>query len=311
MFDIGFWELMIIGLVALLVVGGAIVFRHMPDSPDLARGLAGILVLATCLGIVSWLDDLYTLSPAPRFLAQFVAVALGISLLPANAPVFQGLLPVWADHLVAGFAWLWFINLTNFMDGSDGITAVETGCVGTGLALIFGLVLGGAVYAPLALTGAALAGASLGFLVWNRPPASVFMGDVGAVPLGFIMGWALLAAASQGHLAVGLILPLYYVSDASVTLIKRSLRRENILQAHRSHFYQIAIRGLEGKDGSKRTKAHWHILIVVLACNILLIDLAATSAALPAQTILVSIVAAVAILALLWYLASRKADPEP
>jgi UDP-N-acetylmuramyl pentapeptide phosphotransferase/UDP-N-acetylglucosamine-1-phosphate transferase len=297
-------------MIALLIAGGGIVFSQLSDSPDLARGLAGILMLATVLGIVSWADDLYGLSAAPRFFAQLVAVAAGIALLPENAPVFQGLLPVWADHLVAGFAWMWFINLTNFMDGTDGLTALETSSVGAGLAIIFGLVLTNSGLAPLALTGAALAGVSLGFFAWNRPPASVFMGDVGAIPLGFVMGWALLAAASQGFLAVGLILPLYYVSDASVTLIKRAVRREKILQAHRSHFYQQAARALEGPEGRKRTRAHWHLLIVILLCNVILIDMAATAAAVPAQTILLSVTAALVVVALLWYLATRKPDHD-
>jgi UDP-N-acetylmuramyl pentapeptide phosphotransferase/UDP-N-acetylglucosamine-1-phosphate transferase len=297
-------------MAALLVMGGGIAFSQISQNDELARGLFGILALATALGIVSWLDDLYTLPASPRFLTQIIAVALGISLLPDNAPVFQGLLPVWADHLAAGIAWLWFINLTNFMDGTDGITAVETGSVGIGLALIFGPVLAVPAFAPLAMTGAALAGVSIGFLVWNRPPASVFMGDVGAIPLGFVMGWALLVAATQGFLAVGLILPLYYVGDATITLFKRIFRREKIWQAHRSHFYQQAASALEGPDGVRRTKAHRHILIVIVACNIILIDMAATAAAIPAQTILLSITAVVAVAALLWYLASRKPDHE-
>jgi UDP-N-acetylmuramyl pentapeptide phosphotransferase/UDP-N-acetylglucosamine-1-phosphate transferase len=297
-------------IAALLVTGGGIVFHQMPGSPDLARGLAGVLILASCLGIVSWADDLYTLRPAPRFTAQFIAVALGLSLLPEDAFVFQGLLPGWLDRLLAGFAWLWFINLTNFMDGTDGITAAETGSIGAGLAIIFGLVLVNPVYLPIALTGAALAGASLGFFAWNRPPASVFMGDVGSIPLGFLLGWVLLASASQGYLAVGLILPLYYVADASLTLIKRTWRGEKILEAHRSHFYQQAVSALEGPKGKRRTRAHWHILIVITFFNIILIDMAATLAALPAQTILLSVTAMLAVGVLLWYLASRKADHD-
>jgi UDP-N-acetylmuramyl pentapeptide phosphotransferase/UDP-N-acetylglucosamine-1-phosphate transferase len=293
-------------IAALLLVGGGIIFSQMPENGDMAKGLAGALFLAACLGIVSWLDDRYTLPPAPRFLSQIIAVAAGISLLPQDTLVFQDLLPAWVDHLIAGIAWLWFINLTNFMDGTDGITAVETGSVGAGLAIVFGLVLGNSDYAPLALVGAALAGVSLGFFIWNRPPASVFLGDVGAIPLGFIMGWALLVSASQGFLAVGLILPLYYTADATVTLFKRLFRGEKIWRAHRSHFYQQAVQALEGPDGARRTKAHRHILIVIVLCNIVLIDLAATLAAIPAQTILLSIIAAVVVIALLWYLATRK-----
>jgi len=298
-----------IGVVAaLLLVGGGLVFSQIMTQGDLARGLLGTLTLATCLGMISWLDDLYTLSPAPRFIAQIIAVTLGLGLLPEEALVFQGLLPVWADQLLAGFLWLWFVNLTNFMDGIDGITAAETGSIGAGLALAFGLSASAAVF-PLALTGAALAGVSLGFYVWNRPPARVFLGDVGAVPLGFVLGWVLLAAAAQGYWAIALILPLYYLADATLTLIKRIWRREKIWQAHRSHFYQQAIQVLEGPEGATRTSAHRHVVGVIVVCNIVLIGLATVAILLPGQTFLLTVIAGVAVAALLWYLATRKPEP--
>ena len=295
-------------IAALLVMGGAIVFSQLPEQGDLARGLLGTLALAVVLGLISWLDDLYSLSPAPRFAAQIIAVGLGVTLLPNDMMVFQGLLPVWADHLLAGFLWLWFVNLTNFMDGIDGITATETGSIGLGLALVFGLILNSSDFTLLALSGAALAGVSLGFYAWNRPPAKVFMGDVGSVPLGFVLGWVLLSTAAQGFWAVALILPLYYLADATLTLIKRISRREKIWQAHRSHFYQQAVQVFEGPDGASRTPAHRHILAVIALCNLILIGLAVVAATKPDQSFLLLLAATLAVGLLLWYLASRKRD---
>src|SRR4029077_7185531 len=106
-----------------------------------------------------------------------------------------------------------------FMDGIDGITGVETLTVSLGLMALGLLVdMPGPVEAVYA---AALAGGALGFLAHNWPPARLFMGDVGSVPLGFLLGFLLLAAADAGFWAVALLLPLYYWADATLTLLHR------------------------------------------------------------------------------------------
>jgi UDP-N-acetylmuramyl pentapeptide phosphotransferase/UDP-N-acetylglucosamine-1-phosphate transferase len=93
----------------------------------------------------------------------------------------------------------------------------------------------------LALGGAAaLLGAILGFAPFNKPVARVFLGDVGSLPIGLVLGWLLLRLAADGHLAAAVILPLYYLADATITLIRRVIRREPFWQAHRQHFYQRA-----------------------------------------------------------------------
>ena len=203
---------------------------HGPPPPGLALVLAGAVVLAG----LSWLDDMRGLPAALRFAVQAAAVALGVVGLGDGGPVFQGLLPPWLDRLAAGFVWLWFVNLFNFMDGIDGITGVETLSLALGLALCLALVGGQPFALGLALL---LAGATAGFLPWNWAPAKIFLGDVGAVPLGYLLGWLLLAAAGQGLWAVALILPLYYLADATLTLLKRGLRGEKVWRAHRDHAY--------------------------------------------------------------------------
>jgi UDP-N-acetylmuramyl pentapeptide phosphotransferase/UDP-N-acetylglucosamine-1-phosphate transferase len=90
------------------------------------------------------------------------------------------------------------------------------------------------------LVAAALCGALLGFAPFNRPVAKVFLGDVGSLPIGLLLGWCLLHLAWQGHVAAALLLPLYYLLDATWTLLRRILRREPFWAAHRSHFYQRA-----------------------------------------------------------------------
>ena len=91
-----------------------------------------------------------------------------------------------------------------------------------------------------ALLASALLGAMIGFAPFNRPVARLFLGDVGSLPIGLLLGWLLLHSPARGHLAAALILPLYYLADATVTLARRIARGEPFWQAHRTHFYQRA-----------------------------------------------------------------------
>jgi UDP-N-acetylmuramyl pentapeptide phosphotransferase/UDP-N-acetylglucosamine-1-phosphate transferase len=172
------------------------------------------------------------------------------------------LLPELADRLVAGLAWIWFINLFNFMDGIDGIAGVEAACIGAGL---FVVLQGLGSPAGLGLIALATAGAALGFLWWNWQPARIFLGDVGSVPLGYLLGWLLLSAAAAGAWAPALILPLYYLADASLTLVRRLLRGERIWHAHRQHAYQRAVQG---------GMSHAQTVRIIAAGNLALIGLA-------------------------------------
>ena len=231
---------------------------------------AGVALLAAGLSIVSWLDDLRSLPAWLRLAAHLVAAAIGLSFLPGADAVFQGLLPPLFDRMATALLWVWFVNLFNFMDGIDGITGVETASVGIGMALV---VLSGAGDADgsavLALT---LAAGMLAFLCWNWHPAQLFLGDVGSVPLGYLLGWMLLGLAGKGLWAPALILPLYYLADATITLGRRVLRRERVWEAHRQHFYQRAL----GTDGN-----HAAVARLVLAADTLLIVLALLALAQP------------------------------
>ena len=163
--------------------------------------------------------------------------ALGLVGIGDVGPVFQGLVPPLVDRLAAGFLWLWFLNLYNFMDGIDGITGTESIALGLGIGLV--AWLSGSAEGLVALPLLLAAGAA-GFLIWNWAPAKLFIGDVGSVPLGYLLGWLLLLLAADGHWASAAILPLYYLADASYTLIRRALRGEPFWRAHRQHFYQRA-----------------------------------------------------------------------
>lgn len=255
-----------------------------------------VLALALVLAVLSWFDDLGGLPVVLRFGAHIVAVALGLATLPDDARVLQGLLPFWPDRAFALLAWVWFLNLFNFMDGIDGISGAETAGIGVGLVLVATAAGGGA--AP-ALLAAALAGAAIGFLWWNWHPARIFLGDVGSVPLGFLLGWLLLQTAAAGSWAAALLLPLYYLADATVTLARRAARGERVWQAHRSHFYQQAAR---------RLGSHAAVVIRLIILNAGLIALAMAATAVPALAAPAAIAGAAATAVLLWYFADKPGD---
>ncbi len=224
----------------------------------LGMALSGQLIVmagAFALLILSWRDDRASLPARLRLLVHVAAVAAGLWALPDHQFVFQGLLPFWADRLLAAILWVWFLNLYNFMDGIDGITGVETLCLSAGLMLL----------SPATEQSAVLAGAAIGFLIWNWHPAKIFLGDSGSVPLGYLLAWLLLRLAAQGMWAAALILPAYYLADATITITKRALRGEKIWQAHRQHFYQRAVQG---------GASHARVALLVLLSDVALIEAA-------------------------------------
>ena len=247
---------------------------------------------------MSWLDDRFGLSPGTRLVVQALCVAGGLAALPGGGAVFQGLLPPWLDLIVSGIAWLWFVNLFNFMDGIDGIAGSEAVAIGGGVALL-AVLEPGAVGLGAGLLAATLAAASLGFLWWNWQPARLFMGDVGSVPLGYLLGWLLLALAAAGFWAPALILPLYFLADASWTLARRLARGAKIWQAHREHFYQRAVQA---------GRSHAWVVRRVVVADLALVGLAAWAAS---GMTWPALAAAAAVVALLLADLSRPAKATP
>jgi UDP-N-acetylmuramyl pentapeptide phosphotransferase/UDP-N-acetylglucosamine-1-phosphate transferase len=129
------------------------------------------------------------------------------------------------------------VNLVNFMDGIDWMTVAEVVPLSASVVLL-GWLAG--VPPPAILLAIALMGAMLGFAPFNKPVARLFLGDVGSLPIGLLLGWLLLQLARRGEPAAALLLPLYYLADASITLMRRMAAGEPFWQAHRSHFYQRA-----------------------------------------------------------------------
>ena len=277
--------------VLLAIVGGVVaLFVLQSEMPD-----SFIPVCAVTFGIAAFLfmDDLRGLSIKWRFLAQITAVIVGLMLFPAEGYVFQGMLPSWADKILTGILWVGFINLYNFMDGIDGITSMETIAIAIGIAFI--AVISPHFDAEYATISMVFVAAILGFLLWNWHPARIFLGDVGSVGLGYIIGWLLLQLAISGHWVAALVLPGYYLADGGITLLKRILNKEKFWQAHSKHYYQQAVRGGRSPQA---------VVASITLVNILLIAGAVTSlywtGVVESIVLLASNVGAV--LLLLWYL---------
>jgi UDP-N-acetylmuramyl pentapeptide phosphotransferase/UDP-N-acetylglucosamine-1-phosphate transferase len=174
-------------------------------------------------------------------------------------------LPYWLERALLGLGILWFVNLANFMDGIDWMTVAEVVPLSAGLVL-FGFI--GAFPRDATVMALAVCGALIGFAPLNRPVARLFLGDVGSLPIGLLLGWLLVVLAGSGHVVAALLLPLYYLADATITLLRRLAHGEPILQAHRGHFYQRAM------DGGFSV---YQIVGRVFLLNIALFALAATT----------------------------------
>lgn len=199
------------------------------------------------IALLGFLDDHQHIPARWRLLGHVVGAVWALYWLGGMPPV--ELLGVkrdlgWAGHLLAVLGLVWLLNLYNFMDGIDGIASIETISVCLGGIVLY-WVSGNVqlMWVPLAL-----AVAVLGFLYWNFPPASIFMGDAGSGFLGIALGvMALQAAWISPELLWGwLILLGVFIVDATLTLLHRVVRGERVYEAHRSHAYQYASRCFGG-----------------------------------------------------------------
>lgn len=216
------------------------------------RLIWGYLAGAILIAVISWLDDLYSISFIWRFLVHSVAAALVIY----DAGFWQNIyIPVVGVNIglgvvgaVLAFFWIvWLTNAYNFMDGIDGISGVQALTAGLGW-LLLGYLIG---FPTVYFYGGILAFSSLGFLIHNWPPAKIFLGDVGSAFLGFSFAVMPFLAGSEhsGKAAplpvIALLLVWYFVFDTVVTFFSRLFRRHRVWEPHREHLYQkLIISGL-------------------------------------------------------------------
>ncbi|WP_144967243.1 glycosyltransferase family 4 protein [Pseudomonas sp. DE0010] len=222
--------------------------------------LVGILGAGGLVAVIGFMDDHGHIAARWRLLGHFAAAAWGLAWLGGLPPISVFGWPLHALWLAAplGLLYLvWLLNLYNFMDGIDGIASIEAICVCLGGTVLFWLAgAPGAAWLPLLL-----AATVTGFLIWNFPPARIFMGDAGSGFLGIVLGLlAIVAGWIDPLLFWGwLILLGVFVVDATFTLARRLLRGERVYEAHRSHAYQHA---------SRRHGRHRPVSLAVAAINL-------------------------------------------
>jgi UDP-N-acetylmuramyl pentapeptide phosphotransferase/UDP-N-acetylglucosamine-1-phosphate transferase len=224
----------VIAATIVVTIGAAGVLGELSSAA--AVEVLTVLAATAFIAVVGGIDDVRPMPVAPRLMLQVLAIALVIAAMPADLRVVPSI-PWWSERLCLLVALAWFVNLVNFMDGIDWMTVAEV------VPLTATIVLLGqpaAVPPPSTILAVALLGAMLGFAPFNKPVAKLFLGDVGSLPIGLLLGWLLLQLARDGQPAAALLLPLYYLADASVTLVRRIAAGEPFWQAHRSHFYQRA-----------------------------------------------------------------------
>lgn len=239
-------------LLALLILG----FTGVESWPVLTAYLGA----GTLIAVIGFMDDHGHIAARWRLLGHFLAAVWALFWLGGFAPLSVMGMSInlgWIGSILAVFYLVWMLNLYNFMDGIDGIASVEAISSCLVLSLIY--VLGGdaqLIWAPLLLSMAVA-----GFLVWNFPPAKIFMGDAGSGFLGIILGCLAIQAGWAGseYFFAWLIMLGVFIVDATFTLIRRLVRGDKVYEAHRSHAYQFA---------SRAVGSHKPVTFAVIAINV-------------------------------------------
>jgi UDP-N-acetylmuramyl pentapeptide phosphotransferase/UDP-N-acetylglucosamine-1-phosphate transferase len=220
-------------IAATLLAAGAVIAYAGKIDQTIPVPLFGATMFLAFVGLA---DDIKSIPIWPRLALQAIAVGGVVFTAGADLRIVPAC-PFWIERGLLLLAGLWFVNLVNFMDGLDWMTVAEAVPITAALVLLGSL---GELPASVTIVAAALGGAMAGFAPFNRPVAKIFLGDVGSLPIGLLLGWCLLQLAYHQNIVAALLLPLYYLADATLTLLRRLARREPFWTAHRTHFYQRA-----------------------------------------------------------------------
>jgi UDP-N-acetylmuramyl pentapeptide phosphotransferase/UDP-N-acetylglucosamine-1-phosphate transferase len=224
----------IVGAI-ILVTCGTFLVLDLPSGFFWTFLIVAAAVIA--LAVVGAVDDIRPLPAVPRLVLQVIAVAAVV--LVSGVRILPDWVPLGIEQAILILGGVWFVNLVNFMDGLDWITVAEMVPI-TAFIVFATLCALTSTPVPIAFVAAALCGALLGFAPFNKPVARLFLGDVGSLPIGLLVGWMLLELAGTGAVVAAILLPLYHLMDATITLVRRLARGEKVWEAHRSHFYQQA-----------------------------------------------------------------------
>lgn len=222
--------------IALASIAGGFAFAS-------SGGFLPVLFLVAFIAALGFLDDLSDLSPAIRFPLQAVIFAALIWILEPMPPMLLGFGLAFSGWLLTAallVAGLWWLNLFNFMDGIDGIAGSQAVLLLVCGATLWGLGDANAGTSPVFWFMLVSAAATFGFLMRNWPPAKIFMGDAGSNSVALLIFFAALWTISKDDMSYQswLIIAAVFITDATVTLLRRMILREKPWHAHRRHAYQ-------------------------------------------------------------------------
>lgn len=203
-----------------------------------ALRLSTLVLAIACLTAVGFLDDIRPLGWRLKLGLQTACCAIAVAGLPSVTGLPGSGTLFWVERALMTMALVANVNFVNFVDGIDEITVAHAG---PGLAAAAMACLVAPIAVEAGLAAAAGLGALLGFWVWNRHPARIFLGDAGSLPLGLLLAWLALSMAAAGFWAAGLLITLYPVVEAGLTLIRRLKAGADLTQPHRDHAYQRAV----------------------------------------------------------------------
>jgi UDP-N-acetylmuramyl pentapeptide phosphotransferase/UDP-N-acetylglucosamine-1-phosphate transferase len=229
------------------------------------------------LTAVALLCDLIDIPNLVKILVQMLAIAVTLS------SMRHGLFGAWlmpdVDKCLTALLWLWVMQCFKATDRMDGFCT--THLVALGAAIIFLMAMESKFPGPMAESGLVIAGAGIGFLWWNWPPAKITMNEVGHIPLSFLVGYLLLQLIQAGYVFPALILPAYFLSDATITWVRRLYHKKSVFAQYEDYYYLRRLR----RGTSARVILNYvmglHILLACLAVfSVLEPDIAALPLAL-------------------------------
>ncbi len=263
-----------VGVVGAFLVGIALLYRYAEFSRLADPYFRGVILAATAIAVVAFLDDMldwpFTIKLGAQLAAAALAVGSGLLVARLNLPWWG---PVELGWTAAPLTLIWILfatNAMNFIDGLNGLASGVSAIACLILAAIAATYAGWFVYFASLL----LASGLLGFLPFNFPRARIFMGDVGSQFCGFVLAVLAVAAGRFQGVDLSILLVPMLLSgvlfDVAFTLVRRTLAGDRVTEAHRSHLYQIAHRS--GMDATAVTLVHWGFVLWGGLCCVLFVS---------------------------------------
>ncbi|WP_341749370.1 UDP-phosphate alpha-N-acetylglucosaminyltransferase [Candidatus Tisiphia endosymbiont of Sialis lutaria] len=255
--------------IVIVVIVGLISYEYF-TTKALINSIK-ILPLLLIISTISFLDDLISVPVFIRLIIHIICSTISIVFFLSPALLFHHELPLYIDFVLSIIYLTTFLNIYNFLDGIDGISGAESIHLSITILILCYLKYDTIINTNfIIILNIIILGCSIGFLIFNWHPAKIFIGDVGSISLGFLLGLCLLliSASSIDLFIASSIASLYYMTDGGLTILIRLLNKEKIWQPHLKHFFQKAV---------KNGKSHREVVCKIIICNILLMVLSITS----------------------------------